>query len=49
MANTNINSGKKVMDTMRNIGWIGSGVMGYSMCKHLIGAGYSTYVYKDKK
>jgi 3-hydroxyisobutyrate dehydrogenase-like beta-hydroxyacid dehydrogenase len=22
------------------IGWIGTGVMGLSMCKHLIGAGY---------
>jgi 3-hydroxyisobutyrate dehydrogenase len=27
------------------VGWIGTGVMGFSMCKHLISAGYSMMVY----
>jgi len=27
------------------IGWIGTGVMGSSMCGHLIGAGYAATVY----
>jgi 3-hydroxyisobutyrate dehydrogenase len=27
------------------IGWIGTGVMGSSMCGHLIDAGYQTTVY----
>jgi 3-hydroxyisobutyrate dehydrogenase len=27
------------------IGWIGTGVMGLSMCKHLLEAGYSAHVY----
>ncbi|HUT91952.1 MAG TPA: NAD(P)-binding domain-containing protein, partial [Thermoguttaceae bacterium] len=27
------------------IGWIGTGVMGSSMCGHLLGAGFSTAVY----
>ncbi len=36
---------------MQNIGWIGTGIMGKSMCRHLIDAGYSASVYtrtKDK-
>jgi 3-hydroxyisobutyrate dehydrogenase len=32
-----------------NIGWIGTGVMGRSMCGHLIGAGYATTVYSRTK
>jgi len=34
-----------------NIGWVGTGVMGYSMCSHIIEAGYPVWVYtrtKDK-
>lgn len=27
------------------IGWIGTGVMGLSMCKHLLNANYSLSVY----
>ena len=27
------------------IGWIGTGVMGSSMCGHLVAAGYRTSVY----
>ena len=27
------------------IGWIGTGVMGHSMCGHLLAAGYPTTVY----
>jgi 3-hydroxyisobutyrate dehydrogenase len=32
-------------DTSTRIGWIGTGVMGASMCGHLIDAGYPTTVY----
>lgn len=32
-------------DTSTRIGWIGTGVMGSSMCGHLIDAGYPTTVY----
>lgn len=31
--------------TMEKIGWIGTGVMGGSMCKHLLDAGYEVNVY----
>jgi 3-hydroxyisobutyrate dehydrogenase len=30
---------------IKNIGWIGTGVMGRSMCMHLLEAGYSAFVY----
>ena len=30
---------------MHNAGWIGTGVMGLSMCGHLVDAGYQTTVY----
>jgi 3-hydroxyisobutyrate dehydrogenase len=30
---------------IKNIGWIGTGVMGRSMCLHLLEAGYSAFVY----
>jgi 3-hydroxyisobutyrate dehydrogenase len=35
------------MDNLKSklIGWIGTGVMGKSMCKHLLKAGYQLYVY----
>jgi len=39
MAVTEIEAGKT------RIGWIGTGVMGASMCGHLLGAGFSTTVY----
>jgi 3-hydroxyisobutyrate dehydrogenase len=29
----------------KNLGWIGTGVMGFSMCNHLIDAGHQLYVY----
>lgn len=31
------------------IGWIGTGVMGASMCMHILEAGYKTYVYNRTK
>ena len=31
------------------IGWIGTGVMGFSMCKHLLKAGYELFVYNRTK
>lgn len=31
------------------IGWIGTGVMGFSMCKHLLGAGYQLQVFNRTK
>ncbi len=34
---------------LTRIGWIGTGVMGTSMCGHLITAGYSTTVYNRSK
>ncbi len=33
----------------KNIGWIGTGVMGRSMCLHLIEAGYPAFVYNRTK
>lgn len=30
---------------MENVGWIGTGVMGSRMCKHIINAGYNVYIY----
>ena len=30
---------------IKNIGWIGTGVMGLSMCKHLLKAGYNLKVF----
>ncbi|MFN9548940.1 MAG: NAD(P)-dependent oxidoreductase, partial [Pirellulaceae bacterium] len=33
------------MDTKQRVGWIGTGVMGRSMCGHLIAAGHTTLVY----
>lgn len=35
--------------TFKSIGWIGTGVMGRSMCGHLLGAGYSAYVFNRSK
>jgi 3-hydroxyisobutyrate dehydrogenase len=34
---------------IKNIGWIGTGVMGRSMCLHLIKGGYSAFVYNRTK
>ena len=34
-----------VMTTNTRIGWIGTGVMGQSMCGHLLAAGYPTTIY----
>ncbi len=31
------------------IGWIGTGVMGFSMCKHLLNAGYKLNVFNRTK
>lgn len=28
-----------------NIGWIGTGVMGLSMCKHILKAGHNLHIY----
>jgi len=35
--------------SLTNIGWIGTGVMGNSMCMHLLKAGYKTAVYNRTK
>lgn len=34
---------------IKSIGWIGTGVMGSSMCKHLLAKGYSLSVYNRTK
>lgn len=31
--------------SIKTIGWIGTGVMGKSMCKHLLSAGYQLNVF----
>ena len=33
------------MEGLQKIGWIGTGVMGFHMCKHLIAKGHSLIVY----
>ena len=33
----------------KNVGWIGTGVMGRSMCLHLVEAGYTAFVYNRTK
>ena len=33
------------MDKLPRIGWIGTGVMGFHMCKHLLAKGYSLNVF----
>ncbi|GAG84873.1 unnamed protein product, partial [marine sediment metagenome] len=33
----------------KHIGWIGTGVMGKSMCAHVLNAGYSVSVYNRTK
>lgn len=35
--------------TKQVIGWIGTGVMGFSMCKHLLNAGYELHVFNRTK
>ncbi len=40
---------KKVQPSETKIGWIGTGVMGSSMCKHIINGGYKTFVYNRTK
>jgi 3-hydroxyisobutyrate dehydrogenase len=37
-----------MMET-KNVGWIGTGVMGRSMCLHLVEAGYTAFVYNRTK
>ncbi|MCL2791478.1 MAG: NAD(P)-dependent oxidoreductase [Spirochaetaceae bacterium] len=39
----------KKMDKDMKIGWIGTGVMGFWMCHHLIKAGYKTHIYNRTK
>ena len=34
---------------IKNIGWIGTGVMGQSMCSHILKAGYSVLVFNRTK
>jgi 3-hydroxyisobutyrate dehydrogenase len=34
---------------IKTIGWIGTGVMGLSMCRHVLDAGYSVHVYTRTK
>ena len=36
---------KKISPEQTRIGWIGTGVMGASMCKHLLEAGYQTTIF----
>lgn len=39
----------KVLPSKTKIGWIGTGVMGSSMCQHIIDKGYKTYVYNRSR
>lgn len=39
----------KVLLSKTKIGWIGTGVMGRSMCQHIIHKGYKTFVYNRTK
>jgi 3-hydroxyisobutyrate dehydrogenase len=39
----------KVLPTKTKIGWIGAGVMGGSMCQHIIDKGYKAFVYSRTK
>ena len=39
----------KVEPTTTKIGWIGTGVMGHSMCRHLMDAGFSATVFSRTK
>ena len=39
----------KVLPSKTKIGWIGTGVMGSSMCRHIVDKGYKTYVYSRTK
>lgn len=39
----------KVRPSKTKIGWIGTGVMGSSMCQHIINKGYKTFVYNRSK
>ena len=34
---------------MKNIGWIGTGIMGKSMCMHILNAGYKVFLYTRTK
>jgi 3-hydroxyisobutyrate dehydrogenase len=50
MADNKIESGHKEKPTKsRNIGFIGTGVMGQSMCSHLIKAGHTIFVFNRTK
>ncbi|WP_455364742.1 NAD(P)-dependent oxidoreductase [[Eubacterium] cellulosolvens] len=40
---------KKIMPESTRVGWIGTGVMGKSMCSHVLTAGYKTTVYNRTK
>ena len=42
-------TGEVKMKNLNTIGWIGTGVMGNSMCQHIIKAGYKVYVYTRTK
>ncbi|HCK71419.1 MAG TPA: oxidoreductase, partial [Planctomycetaceae bacterium] len=42
-------SGIQIEPGVTKIGWIGTGVMGASMCKHLMDAGLSATVYTRSK
>jgi len=39
----------RVLPSKTKLGWIGTGVMGSSMCQHLIDKGYETFVYNRSK
>ncbi|WP_455367254.1 NAD(P)-dependent oxidoreductase [[Eubacterium] cellulosolvens] len=40
---------KKIMPESTRVGWIGTGVMGKSMCGHILTAGYKTTIYNRTK
>ncbi|MGB7290716.1 MAG: NAD(P)-dependent oxidoreductase [Thermodesulfobacteriota bacterium] len=42
-------SSVKVLPAKTKIGWIGTGVMGSSMCQHIIDKGYKAFVYSRTK
>ena len=39
----------KVLPSKTNVGWIGTGVMGGSMCQHIVDKGYKAFVYSRTK
>lgn len=41
--------GKSLDKAVLKVGWVGTGVMGKSMCRHLMKAGYKLFIYNRTK